>query len=104
MRIADFCMIADCPPRRVNFLRIAPRRTRALIVRAFLGIGLLTGCSPQDAPPTAASAPAKPIESTIQRGPVRMLVRVQKDRVMVAEPLTLLLTVTAPEGIDIKPP
>ena len=61
-----------------------------------------TGCRKSDAPP--AESQPKPIEQTVERGPVKMTVRTDKDRITIAEKLELSIEVTAAEGVDVEMP
>lgn len=60
------------------------------------------GCRKSDAPPTTTQP--KPIEQTVERGPVTMTVRTDKDRITIAEKLNLTIEVTAVEGVDVEMP
>jgi len=79
-------------------------------VHPLLGVGFLAlfvtitfaGCRKSDAPPSDAQA--KPIEQTVERGPVKMTVRVDKNRITIAEKLNLSIEVTAAEGVDVEMP
>lgn len=63
----------------------------------------LHGCD-QSAPDATPATQPRPVEATVQRGPVTLKVRAPRDRIEVAEPLEITATVTAPDGIEVRWP
>lgn len=80
---------------------------RAFIAVVAVGLAcgslLLPGCDRTD---PASTQPAKDsaLESTVERGPVRMVVRVDKNRITIADKLNLTVAVAAAEGVDVQMP
>lgn len=63
--------------------------------------GLSAGCR-ESQPQSADTKPA--IEQTAERGPIRLKVTLDKDKVAVAEPFSLLVEVASPEGFQVRLP
>ena len=73
-------------------------------------LGLLTACTLfagcHQNVPTAdeAAPPAKPVVKTADRGPVKLVVTADRDRISIAERLNLTIEVQAAEGIEVEMP
>lgn len=77
-------------------------RTRCLLGLAVLL--LLNGCRQRQPAASKQEGAARPIEKHVERGPVRATVRVDKDRITIAEELNLVLDVTAEPGVEVRMP
>ncbi len=65
---------------------------------------LIGGCGEAGKKEPAAAEAARPVTREAQRGPVRMTVACSKDKVSIAESLTLTLTVEAEPGVEVTLP
>jgi hypothetical protein len=73
-----------------------------LLLPALVG---LAGCAKEGADSARKDASSKGgIEKTAERGPVRLSVRTDKSEITIAERLTLVIEVTAPEGVEVHMP
>ena len=73
---------------------------RALLVLAVAALG--AGCGAGDAPATADAG--GPVETSAERGPVRLTVRADRGVVTVGEKLAVTLEVFAPDGVRVTMP
>jgi len=62
------------------------------------------GCKPSVPSADVAHPEAKPVEKRVERGPVRMTVRVDKDEATIAHKFHLTIEVTAADGVDVEMP
>ena len=63
---------------------------------------VLGGCEQQAAQPT--TQPAVAIEKAVERGPVKLVIRLDKDQIVAGERLPMLLEVAAPRDVDVQMP
>lgn len=72
---------------------------------ALLGLSTLGGCKGRGTTPSATSQPVvHAVEKTAERGPVKLTVRLNKDRVTIAEPFELTIEARAEPDVDVKMP
>jgi hypothetical protein len=82
------------------------RRCRGTILGAWTLAVLpgLAGCADSTSAPHPGGASSAGIEKSVERGPVRLIVRTDKSQITIAERLELMIEAAAPEGIDIRMP
>lgn len=81
-------------------MRLQPPATRISMSTRYLYIGMLLAVAGLG----SANAAAAATESTVNAGPVKATVRVDRDSAQVAEPVRLTLTVEAPQGTRVELP
>lgn len=81
-------------------------RTYLGLMVAALAVATLNGCKGKEAPsgPASTQPAAKPVEQTAERGPVKVTVRLDKDRTSIAEPVELSIEAKAEPGVEVRLP
>ena len=63
-----------------------------------------SGCAKEGSEPADAGGQAEGLTQSVEDGPVRLTVAVDKDRAAIAEPIRLTLTAVAADGVEVKWP
>jgi len=85
-----------------SFIKVHPLQWVGLL--ALIVSITCTGCRRADTSPNDSKQQIKPIEQTVERGPVKMTVRADKDQITIAEKLKLTIEIDAAEGVDVEMP